>query len=350
MQRSAQQPGGRPRKAVVLRPLTRWVILFSLVLLAFIGTVTALNRTLFSASGFTAAYLDTLARHDVEGALGFPGVASNTSAAPGSVASVRATGGSAELLTPAALAEISGIRLVSDTETANGQHTLEYRYFFGHVMAQSTFVIEPSNPHLGFFSGWRFVHSPLGTLTVTPQHGTDFVANGVALSPAGAAGVAHEYRVLVPAAVTLSYSSTYLVAAPATVVVAQSATPVTATVNIQANAAFSTAISAELTRYLTACVTQKVLLPTGCPMGKQISDRLQGAPIWTMVKYPAVTIQPGAAANTWEMPQSPATAHLLVRVRSIFDGSLSTVSVDVPFSVQYLISFGADGAPTITAQ
>lgn len=350
MQRSATQPGGRSRRGGVRYHASRWVVLFGLVVVAFIGTVTTLNLTLYSASGFTSSYLDALARHDVQGALGFPGVQAAAGGAPNSALSARVAAGSSELLVPPALAELTGIRLLSDTATAPARHQLEYQYSIDHVTSKSTFVVEHTGARLGFFSGWRFVESPLATLSITPRNGAHFAANGVSLFSSSGAGMAHGYRVLVPSAVTLSYSSTYLAAPPQTVLVTQATSAVEATVDIRANTAFTSAVSHELDRYLAACVTQKVLLPTGCPMGKQIGDRLQDAPTWTMVTYPVVTIGPGTAPNTWQMPPTSSMAHLVVKVRSIFDGSLSTVNVDVPFSVQYLITFGADGSPTITAQ
>jgi hypothetical protein len=39
-----------------------------------------------------------------------------------------------------------------------------------------------------------------------------------------------------------------------------------------------------------------------------------------------------------------------VEVRSIFDGTRSTFDQDVPFTVQYLITFQDDGSLLITAQ
>ncbi len=334
------------------RVMTRWIVLFGLIVVLFIGTVSTLNLTLYSAAGFTTSYLNALARHDVQGALSLPGVQTANEDTTGTSTSATETAGSGstELLTPTALAALNDIHLVSDTDNGAGQHTLVFGYSFGSVSGTSSFVVEHTGARLGLFSAWRFVHSPLSTLAITPRHGSSFIANSLALSPRGGSDIAHRYRVLVPAAVTISHTSAYLTSPPRTIVLAEAATTATTEVTIEANPEFVRVVSAELNRYLDACVTQKVLLPTGCPMGKQIGDRLQDAPTWSMVTYPTVAIVPGTDSGSWLLPTTDATAHLVVAVRSIFDGSLSTVNEDVPFTVKYLITFGADGGPVITAQ
>ena len=48
------------------------------------------------------------------------------------------------------------------------------------------------------------------------------------------------------------------------------------------------------------------------------------------------------------MPTASGTAHLVVDVQSLFDGSVSTFDEDVPFEVDYLITF--TGPSTITIE
>ena len=49
------------------------------------------------------------------------------------------------------------------------------------------------------------------------------------------------------------------------------------------------------------------------------------------------------------MPYSTGTAHLVVKVQSLFDGSISTFDADVPFTVSYSITIGAQNHLTITS-
>ena len=318
------------------RILARWLVLLGMLLLAFLGVVTTLNVTVYSASGFVSSYLHTVARQDVDEARRMPGV------------SVSA-GGTDELLAPGTLASLTDIHLVRDTDDGGGRHTVLYGYTIGGSKGTSSFAVEHTGARLGVFSAWRFVHSPQSLLSVTVQNGSGVVANGVTL-PIIPAGQTHSYRVLTPSRVVLSHSSTYLAAAKVAALTDEPATVAQATVNIQANPAFIREVQKELDKFLAACTTQKVLLPTGCPMGKQITDRLQNAPTWTIAKYPIVTIVPGNTVGRWQVPESQAVAHLTVKVKSIFDGTLSTFDADVPFTVRYLITFADDGSPTITAQ
>ena len=318
------------------RMLARWLALVGVLLLAFLGTVTTLNVTLYSAPGFVYSYLDAVARHDVDGARRMPGVTASSA-------------GTDELLAPAALASLTDIHLVRDTDDGGGRHTVLYGYTIGGSQGSSSFIVEHTGARFGVFSAWRFVDSPQSLLSVTVQNGSGVVANGVTL-PRVAAGAAHPYRVLIPSRVVLTHSSTYLTAATVAARVDQPGGITTATVDIQANPAFVREVQKQLDKFLAACTTQKVLLPTGCPMGTEITDRLQDAPTWSIVSYPIVTIVPGAAVGSWQVPETGALAHLKVKVKSIFDGSLSTFDDDVPFTVRYLITFAGDGSPVITAQ
>jgi hypothetical protein len=317
--------------------LTRLLVLSGLLVAAFVGTVVTLNLTLYSASGFVHSYLDSLARHDVEGALAMPGVALGK-------------GISAKLTSPAALGELSGIHLRGDADNGDGTHSVTYGYAFGGRTGTTTFRVEHTGAQLGLFSAWRFVVSPVSVLQVTPLNDDAFDANSVRLTSKSGPGVADSFVVFTPSAVELSHTSTYLVAPKTAVLVKDVGSTVNATVDIRANRTFVAEVQKELDRYLAECVTQKVLLPTGCPMGKQIADRIQNVPSWSMVKYPTVTIVPGGRAGSWQVPETGGTAHLAVSVKSIFDGTISSFDRDVPFTVHYLITFQPDGSPLITAQ
>ncbi|WP_394768869.1 hypothetical protein [Lacisediminihabitans sp.] len=319
------------------RVLTRWLVVFSLLVAAFVGTVVTLNLTVYSASGFVNSYLHSLARKDADAALATPGVA-------------RSTAISTALLTPDALGDLADIRLVSDADDGDGRHTVAYRYSFDGGSAKTSFVVEHVGARLGLFSAWRFAESPLSVLAVTPLHDDSFSANGVNLVAPGGANKPSDYLVLTPASIALDHRSTFLAAPTTRVLVSAPASTVAATVDIQANRAFVAQVQKELDASLASCVTQRVLLPTGCPMGKQIDDRIQDAPRWSMVKSPRVTIVPGTAPDTWRVPPTTGTAHLTVAVRSIFDGRLSTFDEDVQFTVGYLVTLQPGGGLLITAE
>lgn len=316
--------------------LTRRVAIFSLVILAFVATVTTLNVTLYSATGFVSSYLQALARHDVDAALAMKGVA-----VPG--------GASRALLAPTALARLGNIQLISDVDAGGGAHTVTYGYTIGGVAGRTAFEVSHTEPRFGVFSAWEFSQTPISVLQVTPQNSDAFTANGLSLTSASEAGQPVALYVLTPAAITLGHRSTYFTAATVHAVVEKTGTIMPAVVDVEANKDFITEVQKELDANLASCVKQKVLLPTGCPMGTQITDRIQDAPTWTMAKYPSITIVPASAPGTWQVPSTKGVAHLTVQVKSIFDGTVSTFSKDVPFTVKYAISF-PHGVLTIAAQ
>jgi hypothetical protein len=314
-----------------------WLIVLGIVVLAFAGTVVTLNLTVYSASGFVASYLHALARHDLSGALATPGVSVPT-------------GSSRALLRPDAMGDLTDIHLVSDTTSPDGSHRVVYSYVAGTRTGKSTFTVERAGTHLGLFSAWRFSKDPLAVLSVTPQHAATFTANGLAFSPKTGQDIATSYAVLTPSAFTLSHSSKWLTAAPKTTLVSAPGSRVDANVNVQANAAFVKEAQKEIDAFLAQCVKQKVLQPTGCPMGQEITDRVQDAPTWSMVTDPVIQVTPGNAPGSWAVLPANATAHLVVTVKSIFDGSVSTFDRDVPFTVAFVITFQADDTLLLVGQ
>lgn len=330
------------------RIVITWVVLGGLIVAAFAGTMIALNSTLYSASGFAGSYLAALSRHDVAAAVELAGPAS---------VSVGAKAGR-ELLDSRALGELSDIRLVSDTVQADGRHRVTYRYDLtgtgisgttSSATGTTAFTVERAGTRMGLFSAWRFATSPIGALTVTPQHDAAFTVNGLRLGSTGP-NVPSSYLALVPGNYQLGHDSDYFTAKPVTVPITKTGGTTTATVDIQANSFFTQQVQKGLNSELKKCATQKVLLPTGCPFGKQIGDRIEGAPAWSIVHNPVVQIAPAGKPGTWQVPQTPGTAHLTVQVRSIFDGTVNTFDEDVPFTVGYRISFKSDGGLVITGQ
>ena len=319
------------------RVLITWGVALVVVIAAFFATVLTLNATLYSASGFVAGYLDALSRQDADGALELVG------------ARPEAGDASDELLVAAAMGELSDIRLIDDVAQPDGAHLVTYAYTAGGVADESTFVVRSSGALLGLFPTWDFVTSPIGVLQVTPRHDPRFTANGVqVLAPAQ--DTATPYLVFTPSATVLAHETTFLQADPETATSTVPGAAVAAAVNVRPNAAFVKQVQQELNDYLDECATQEVLLPTGCPFGEEITNRIITTPEWSIASYPQVTIVPGPEPLTWLMPRTTAAAHLVVEVRSLFDGSVSTFDEDVPFTTSYLITFLDDDELLITAQ
>jgi hypothetical protein len=320
----------------VRREIITWSVVLAVILAAFCGTVLILNASLYSASGFVRGYLDALARHDADGALELAGTGVSGDA-------------SSELLTPAAMGELDHIALVSDSADAQGVHTVVYSYSAGGVAGSSTFHVIHKGTLLGLFTTWSFEASPLGVIQLSVLHDSSFTANGVDLQTP-TPGEAAPFLVFTPGTYTITHSSTWLQAKPVPVTVTEPAAAVRAELDIEANAAFGKQVQKEVNSFLDDCATQQVLLPTGCPFGESMGNRIVSTPSWAMVGYPPVVILPGVKTGEWIMPQTDAAAHLIVEVKSLFDGTVSTFDEDVPFSVSYTITFPADGQLLISAQ
>jgi hypothetical protein len=321
---------------LIRRAAVIWSVVFAVLIAAFFVTITVLNNGLYSANGFVNSYLQALTRHDVAEALATPGVALTGNAAT-------------TLLAGTALGDLSNIHLVSDTEQGS-THRVTYSYTLNTTHAQTEFVIQHTGQHFGLFPTWRFATSPISILKITPLHDSRFEVNGLAIVSTAGQDKPTAYQVLTPNLYELSHSSTFLTAKKVGVPVVAMGSVVEATIDVQANESFVTQVGKELHSYLDKCATQQVLLPTGCPFGYETGNRIEGTPVWSMSTYPTVAIVPGTVANTWLVPATPAAAHLKVRIRSLFDGSVSTFDKDVPFRVKYLITFDSNGGVKITAQ
>ncbi|WP_242682330.1 hypothetical protein [Desertivibrio insolitus] len=317
----------RPRRTLVL-------VLLAALALAFAATVTALNLTLYSASGFVSGYLQALARGDAEGALTTPGV----ELPDGADDALAATG---------ALSGPRGIRITNVADASDGTRAVTAEYSLAGSTHRTRFTITPESALLGLFARWSFVDSPVATLEITPRGIDDYEVGTVTVTDAAAPAA---YAVLVPAAYELDHESRLVTTDDVEVAVTEPASTVRTELQAQASEEFVGLIQEQLESYLDEqCATQEVLQPTGCPFGRVIGDRIRGVPRWSIAQYPQVSLQPGAAPGEWVMPAASGAAHLVVEVVSIFDGTVSTLDEDVPFQVAYTITVGDDGGIDIRA-
>ena len=319
------------------RALKSWLIGFVLLVAAFFASVAILNATIYSAHGFVSSYFNALNRHDATTARELPGVR-----APSGVATT--------LLTDGALGSIADIHLEHDTATGNaGVHSVEYSYTLGTRRENSTYSIVRTSSYLGFFSRWAFEKSPLAMVSVAAPHDPRFRVNETDVVSTVERTQSQPYVVFTPGLYSFDLKTTYLIATPVSVPVTEPASVTPVRVEAEANKVFVTEVSTELHKYYIACATQTVLLPTACPFGKSFSNRVISTPAWSMVSDPAVTVIPDQTSGHWLVPSAVGVAHLVVKVQSLYDGSISTFDADVPFTVSYTITIGPNNHLTITS-
>lgn len=329
------------------RTVITWSAVFALLFAGFAASVVALNADLYSANGFVRGYLSALERHDSASALEVPGVQTTNDAAH-------------ELLADDAMGDLADVRVIRDTANDDGTHTVAVEYAISApasaadpkpdaTTARSEFVVARDGTRLGLFPTWRFVTSPLNTVSITVLHDQDFEVNGLPVSADAEPDSPATYLVFAPGLYLIDHDSTYFTAAPVPLEVTAVGEIADAVVDVQANDDFVAEVQKHVTAYLTECTTQEVLMPTGCPFGKQLSNRVESAPKWTMAADPVVTIVPGEAPGTWTVPKTPATAHLVVDMKSLFDGTVTTFDEDVAFTVSYALTFEESQRLLITA-
>jgi len=329
------------------RTLITWSAAFALLVAGFAASVLALNGDLYSAHGFVGRYLEALERRDSSAALALPGVGTGNDAA-------------SVLLTDAAMGELSDVSIVSDTEGPEGRHTVVASYDISppvtkenpnpkSTTATSEFVVVRDGTNFGLFPKWRFVASPITSMSVTVLHAQEFEVNGLSVTSKAQPDAPATFQVFSPGLYEVEHTSTYTRAEPVRAAITTNDEIADVTVDVQANDEFVAEVQKHVSAYLADCTTQEVLMPTGCPFGQSLSNRVASTPAWSMVADPVVTIVPGVAPGTWTVPKTPAAAHLVVDVKSLRDGTVTTFDEDVPFDVQYALTFEPGNKLLITA-
>ncbi|MFH8252777.1 hypothetical protein ACH3VR_20595 [Microbacterium sp. B2969] len=308
----------------------------------------SLYREFYSPSAFVERYLDLLAEGHAADALGVAGV--SVDSAELEAAGLPATASDA-LLRSAALATLADVHIVS--ETPHGTHTdvvVEYRA--GRYPGQTTFEVERDGT-IGVAPTWRFAKSPLAVVDLTVRGSMEFEVNGFSIDKRQVSvdgvdadpGASVPLLVFSPGVYSVSVD-TALSSTPGIAVLSDS--PLHSTkVDVQAEptAQFKAVVQEKVEAFLSACATQDVLLPTACPFGYTVEDRIVSAPKWSIVQQPAVSVAPDGA--NWAIPQAEATAHIEVDIRSLFDGTVRHVSEDVPFLLTGKITVQPDGSASI---
>ena len=319
------------------REIITWSVIAAVILGGFGITVLALNNSLYSASGFVTSYLDALSRKDAAGALEIiGGVPSDAD-------------GVDTLLRRDTMPDLTDVAVESDDEVENRVHRVTVSYKVDGTPGTTTFTVVATGRNFGLFPVWSFTDGPLSTVYVTVVGDARFTANGLDLvtpTPDEPQG----YLSFTPGAVTLSHATTFLDAAPVTIPVVEPAASIPTAVVVQPNAHMIELVQADVNDSLDTCATQEILMPTGCPFGQSMSNRIVSTPEWSIVQYPEVSIRMGEQSGEWVVPSTPGNAHLLVDVRSLFDGTISAFDEDVPFTVSYAIAFLPGDELLITAR
>lgn len=319
------------------------------LLLAALGAGAAsLYREVYSPRAFVLNYLELLQDHRTAEALAVPGVAVDS-------VELEAVGlpatASEALLRPDALASLTDAAVTGESVDGD-QARVTVSYTAGGYSGTTTFAIE-HDPGEGLLPRWRFARSPLSVMKLTVMGSMRFAVNGFEVDKRQVSvdGADADPSAAVPLLVFSPglYSvdvDTAISATPGVAVLADAPLAgIPVDVQAEPTEEFIGVVQTRVEDFLTSCAEQKVLQPTGCPFGYTVRNRIDGAPTWSIVEQPVVTVIPDGSG--WRIPSAKAVAHIDVEIRSIFDGSVRTVEEDVPFRVDGQITVLPDGTASI---
>ncbi|MGB3376429.1 MAG: hypothetical protein WBA87_14975 [Microbacterium sp.] len=338
------------RRAALRIDLSILAVVGVLLIAALAAGGISLYQQIYSPSAFVQRYLDLLSSGRAADALRVPGVSVDL-----------ALQGDAELddvasealLRTAALSRLSDYGITSEKQK-DGVYQVTASYDAAGAKGTSTYSVVQDG-WIGVVPNWRFERSPLAEIELTVRGADVFSVNGFELDRRQVSVHGADAKPLEPLHLLVFTPGVYSVtvdtaisATPGVRVLADTAlarTPVE--VQAQPTEKFIGIVQQKVEEFLAACATQEVLLPTACPFGLEVQNRIVDGtlPKWSIAEQPQVTVEPDGAQ--WRIPVTEAVAHIDVKIKSVFDGSVHDVSEDVPFQVDGTISVLPDGTAQI---
>ncbi|GAB2525974.1 hypothetical protein [Paramicrobacterium agarici] len=325
-----------------------WVIVGVMLLGAAASAVGSLQRTVYGARGTVTQYLDALQRGDAASALDVPGVKLSADELKSAGLPENA---SDKLLRNSVISPVTETSFVSDTAMSDGTHQVTYDFMIGDDSGTAVFELTKIG---GFFGHWEFSTSPLAAVNLSVNHTTQFSMNGAdfdmrQVAPKGTEPAFDNIvnvLIFTPGRYDFAVDTDYLTADADEVFADSPGQVEEASVDAEPTDAFIEAAQEQFNAQLDECATQVILQPTGCPFGFEVTDRVSGEPAWSISSYPEIELVPGS--NSWEVPNSEATATIDVDIQSLADGSIDKVTENVPFKAFGNVYLFSDG--TVTAQ
>ena len=310
----------------------------------------SLYQQIYSPSAFVQRYLDLLATGRAADALQVPGVSVDLALQGDAAIDPSA---SEALLRTSALSRLSDYGITSEKQD-DGVYQVTASYQAAGAHGTSTYSVVQDG-WIGVVPNWRFERSPLAEIELTVRGADVFAVNGFELDRRQVSAHGADAKPLDPLHLLVFTPGVYSVtvdtpisATPGVRVLADTAlarTPVE--VQAQPTEKFIGIVQQKVEEFLANCATQEVLLPTACPFGLEVQNRIADGslPKWSISQQPIVAVEPDGAQ--WRIPATEAVAHIDVKIKSVFDGSVHDVSEDVPFQVGGTISILPDGSAQI---
>ena len=295
-------------------PIVRRFGLIALAIVAlWLGSVLALNLTVYSPAGHVTSYLRALESGDYLAAARYAGLSEVPAIVP-------------------LEDELTDSRILGSATLPNGDIVVQAEYLLGGEPGSTFFVVEAGEPVLFFFRTWSFDRPPLGRLELVVPGDDRVELNGRQLL-VSRLGVPAQTSVLVPGLYSASLTTQWLVAPPTFATLTEVGERVQLRVPVETTDQLLDRTTTAVEDFLNDCVAQDVLQPVGCPFGVTITDRVVGTPQWTILDYPDVSLRLGVDRATWSLVANSGAAEVTVQVQSLFDGTLEETTEVVPFRV-----------------
>lgn len=222
------------------------------------------------------------------------------------------------------------VRIIERLETAGDEVRVLAEYGSAQDAVTAVFTLTPGPAHVGIVPVWQFARSPIATTAVeVDQHDRVSVNGHVVQTPE--AGQSVDVTVFVPSLVTARVVEPHVQSAPVSLRV-DGSSRVGIELEAEPTALLRRVVVSELEQFLVECTKQRVLLPTGCPFGRAVTERVVEPPVWQLVSSPDVEIVPGLTPGRWGVV-GDAEVRLTVQVQRLRDGRLSDLDETVTASI-----------------
>lgn len=298
------------------RVIITWSIALAGVVSVWLGGLSWLNHTVYSAEAVVTDYLETLEAGDVPAASALAGLERTP------------------LVFPDADTLPSQITISGVQDTQDGRVLVRSEYQLDGNTESSVFTLSGAPRLWGLFDQWEFSLPPTATIDTTLSGLDQVRISGTGLDHEGSL----ETEVLVPGYYTVDARSQWLETEVYSTVLSEPASTWSLELRASPTSALLDEVHSAVAEYLGECALREVLQPSSCPFGVQLADRLYTLPEWSISQPPAVSLEPTDDQYTWNMVALGGRATINATVQSLFDGSLR--------SYEEVVAFGLSGDVT----
>lgn len=240
--------------------------------------------------------------------------------------------------------EPSIVRIIDRIDIAEGAARVIVEYGSEQDAVTAVFTLTSGPAHLGVIPVWQFASPPVATASVSVDHHDRLRVNEQSVQTP-AAGEAVELAVFVPSRITALVVDAHVRAESVTARV-DGSTRTTIVLEASPTELLQRVVAREVEQFLLECTEQRVLLPTGCPFGRTVVERVVGLPTWQLVSPPQVEIVPGLVPGHWGVV-GDAELQLTAQVQRLRDGRLSDLDETVTATISGDVVLTGDG-PELT--